>query len=197
MRTYLTCLLSVVVGFGLLSGCEQESEIETIGLSLRPAEDVTVDGSEQPNQIAQPNGPSLIVEPEEKVHWVEVVQCTADYGPCVPQALGPYRTFDAGIVVWEAAMGDHFSDRFDDFMRGPAEIEGPIVYGELPEHARWQSDAAPLEEGGIYAFSVYRTQACDTDDVNCLSIVAAGGLFFTVEDGLIKEVPPAVVEELE
>ncbi len=192
-----SCFAAVVLGVGVLAGCSDDPELIPVTIRQGDKDSSFLSQNAEDTGVSLPSATGLIIEPEGKIHWIEVLQCIPDDGPCVPQAYGPYRNFDAAWVVWETAMGENFDLSFDDAMRGPPMIEGPIVYGEMPEHARWQMPAVALEEGELYAVNVYRTESCDTQDDLCLSTQAAGGLFFTVENGQVKEVAPAVVEELD
>jgi hypothetical protein len=49
---------------------------------------------------------------------------------CEPTPSHGYCYFGAASVEWETAMGINYEENFDDVLRGPPAIVGPIVYGE-------------------------------------------------------------------
>ena len=175
-----------------LVACAEE-EPQRIRMTLEMGEEgLTNDAA----AIAPPTGPTLgdglTVSLGEPVHWIEVTRCESG---CEPTPFRGYCIFGSAFVDWETAMGVDYEGKFDDVLRGEPLITGPIVYGELPANAGWQSDAAPLVEGEMYAINAYVYEACDQDDVACVHDKAHGCRFFTIEDGKLVDITGEEAEE--
>lgn len=187
----------VVIAAVALAGCgEPEPERIAIAFNVSASE-----GAFPKESVVAPSPelPPLDVSNfalNRPVHWIEVDRCDAESADCEERYThNGYCGFASAFVAWETAMGENFPDRFDDVLRGEPKITGPIVYGEQPANAGWQSAAEPLVEGERYAISVYVYESCDQVDVACVHTKAVGCEFFTIEDG-VPVVLPATVTEL-
>ena len=173
---------ALIAGIWLFSVACAEEEPEQIQLTLDMSGQNPVE--QGVDALAPPTAPvlgdALTISFGEPVHWIEVERCESE---CDPTPSHGYCYFGAAILEWETAMGVNYEGKFDDVLRGPPAIEGPIVYGELPANAGWQSDAAALVEGERYAINAYVYEACDDGNVACVHTKAVGCQFFTIENG--------------
>lgn len=173
----------LAVGMGLLPACAQDAfedsdpERIVVGVTL----------------VQQGAGFELQIDPDVPVHWVEVSECEVVDGDCTPYISSQYRYFDSSTLIWETSMASE-EGSFGPAMTGEPKIAGPIIYGQLPDNAGFQSVATPLREGGRYVVNVYQTAACSDSTLDCLSTEAAGGLFFEIVGGELNELEPEVVE---
>ncbi len=173
----------LAVGIGLLPACAQYAFEDTdpeqiwVGVALEP----------------QGAGFELQIDTDVPVHGLEVSECEVVDGDCTPYISSQYRYFDSSTLIWETSMASE-EGSFGPAMTGEPKIAGPIIYGQLPENAGFQSQAVPLKEGGRYVLNVYRTAACEDSTFDCLSTEAAGGLFFEIVDGELNELEAEVVE---
>lgn len=133
------------------------------------------------------------------VHWIEVTRCDSEFTDCSQRPkVGGYCGFDMAFITWETAMGeapvpcpvDGTIPGFDDALRGPPAIVGPITIGERPANAGWDSLNEPLVEGEVYAISAYVYEPCDDLNPDCVHTKAEGCQFFTVENGVPVRLEP-------
>jgi hypothetical protein len=176
-----------IIGVWLFSVACAEEEPERIQLTLDMGQQMPTENGV--DALAPPTAPvlgeGLTISFGRPVHWIEVERCENE---CDPIPFRGYCMFGSAFVEWETAMGVDYEGKFDDVLRGEPKITGPIVYGELPANAGWQSDAAPLMEGEIYAINAYVYEACDDGNVSCVHDKAVGCRFFTIENGQLVDI---------
>lgn len=182
---------ALLLGAVALVGCVEEPP-ERIGITLDSVEQAL--GAKR--AVVAPERPTIDVASfglSRPVHWIEVAKCEPSEARCdVHEELHGYCYFDVSTLAWETAMGANVEGVFDDALRGEPAITGPIVYGELPTNAGWQSEAEPFEEGAVYGINAYVYEACDTEDVSCVHTKAVGCRFFTIQDGVPVTLPSTI-----
>lgn len=133
------------------------------------------------------------------VHWIEVARCDSELADCSQRPkVGGYCGFDTAFITWETAMGEPpvcpvdgtVAPGFDDALRGPPAIVGPITIGERPANAGWDQQYESLVDGEVYAISAYVYEACDDFNPDCVHTKAEGCQFFTVENGVPVRLEP-------
>ncbi len=182
---------ALVAGLWLFSvACAEEEEVGRVQLTLAVGDSVDARSTDI-DSLAPPVAPSLghglTISLGQPVHWVEVERCAPE-STCEPIPDFGYCYFDVAYIEWETAMGENLEGRFDDALRGEPAIAGPIVYGQLPANAGWQSDAVELVEGERYAINAYVYEACDDNNVACVHTKAVGCQFFVIEDGELVDI---------
>lgn len=186
---------ALIVGVALCFVACAEEEPERVLLTLEMGQDGLTHNDTAalaPPSTAPSLGQGLTISFGRPVHWIEVERCESD---CDPIPFHGYCMFGSAFIDWETAMGVNYEGKFDDVLRGEPEIVGPIVYGELPDNAGWQSDAVPLVEGETYAINAYVYEACDDYDIACVHTKAVGCQFFVIEDGELVVVTGEPEEE--
>lgn len=178
-----------------LAGCG-EPEPERIGIAFNMGEPQGAFSKESvvaPAPVQAPDVSSFGLD--RAVHWIEVMRCDAESANCEERVeVNGNCGYASAFMAWETAMGVNYCDRFDDVLRGEPKITGPIVYGERPENAGWQTKAEPLLEGERYAINVYVYEACDDLDIACVHTKAVGCEFFTISNGVPVALPATATE---
>lgn len=192
-------------GLGLVGAALCGIAMGTTGCGNPEYEDVPltfvreVDASARPAIVAPGPDPVESVALGRAVHWIEVERCASDEIDCsVRPTFAGQCLFDASYMVWETAMGEApvcpidgtVAGGFDDALRGPPAIVGPITFGELPANAGWQELSEPLVDGEVYAISAYVYEACDDMAADCIHTKAVGCRFFTMENGAMVPLEP-------
>jgi hypothetical protein len=173
----------------VLGGCgEEPPERVTVTLAMGDPSVESRDQALAPPSTQPSVGPSFVLD--RPVHWIEIERCDPEAADCnKTENYRGYCFYDSAVPVWETAMGVNYPDRFDDVLRGEPAITGPIVYGELPAQAGWQSDAVPLVEGERYSINVYVYEECEHPPLGCVHTKAVGCQFFTIQNGVPVELP--------
>lgn len=176
----------LVLGLALgVMGCEEGPEKLTFSISNGDGSAVEQSrGSLRPSVGEQ----RLVIELDQAVHWIEIEHCTDTL--CKPVGHGDYCMFENADYAWQTAMGDEPKGSFPDELRGAPRIAGSVTYGELPEHAGWQSHAQPLVEGERYGLNVYVHEEAVGHDDSWLDTAAIGCQYFTIQDGQIVPYEP-------
>jgi hypothetical protein len=188
---------ALIAGVWLFSMACTEAEDEEVGrvpLTLGVADGTAGVRSSAAGALSPAFGPGLTIDVGMPVHWIEVERCAPE-STCEPIPDHGYCYFDVALLEWETAMGENVEGQFDDVLRGEPAIVGPIVYGQLPENAGWQSDAAELVEGERYAINAYVYEACDDGNVACVHTKAVGCQFFTIENGELVDITGEAADE--